>query len=353
MQTELMPNETATAKPCRGRVLIVDDEEPNRLLLRDPLEAQGYQVEEATNGLEALHCVERQLPDAVLLDLMMPGMDGFQVCRRIKSDPAKGHVPVLMVTALSERKERLQGIQAGANDFLNKPVDIQDLVLRVANAVYAKGLFDQLQAERERSERLLFNALPRSIAERMKQGEENIADQHEEVTLLVADVAGFTALASHIAPDEMVRLLNEIFSSFDGLVERHQVEKIKTMGDAYLAAAGLSVQRLDHAEAMVQLGLEMRGTVAEFNRQYETQVRLRVGIHTGPVVAGVIGRQRFAYDLWGDSVNVVCGLGQAAEPDGILVSAGTFERVRHRFEARQQQKVQLKGREPIEAVLLK
>jgi DNA-binding response OmpR family regulator len=130
--------------PC-GVVLVVDDEEFNRQLLRDSLEVQGHKVIEAQNGSEALHTIAENLPDAVLLDVMMPNMDGFQVCRRIKADPKLAHIPVLMVTALTDRKERLMGIQSGANDFLSKPIDITDVVLRVRNAIQTKQLFDQLQ----------------------------------------------------------------------------------------------------------------------------------------------------------------------------------------------------------------
>jgi two-component system cell cycle sensor histidine kinase/response regulator CckA len=131
-------------KPGLGFVLVVDDEEQNRSLLRDPLEARGYEIAEAENGLQALQKIAARPPDVILLDLMMPKMDGFEVCRRLKKDPKTAHIPILMVTALSERGDRLMGIQAGANDFLNKPIDIQDVILRVGNAVYAKHLHDQL-----------------------------------------------------------------------------------------------------------------------------------------------------------------------------------------------------------------
>src|SRR6202042_2160698 len=157
--------------PSLGVVLIVDDEEHNRTLLRDPLEARGYVVEEAENGTQALQRIAVRAPDVILLDLMMPKMDGFEVCRLLRRDPRTAHVPILMITALSERGDRLLGIQAGANDFLKKPNDLQDVMLRVGNAVYAKHLYDKLQIEREKSERLLLNILPRPIAERMKQGE--------------------------------------------------------------------------------------------------------------------------------------------------------------------------------------
>jgi len=154
-----------------GCVLVVDDEENNRTLLRDTLERRNYEVVEAEDGAAALAFIKKRSPDVILLDLMMPGMDGFVVCREIKRNPATAAIPVLMVTALSERKERLMGIEAGANDFLSKPVDLQDVILRVGNAVQTKKLYDQLQVEQEKSERLLLNILPERIAQRMKAGD--------------------------------------------------------------------------------------------------------------------------------------------------------------------------------------
>ncbi len=141
---------STTARSRAGRVLVVDDEEKNRLLLRDLLEVQGYEVSEAEDGEQALQKTAEFQPDLVLLDLMMPKLDGFEVCRRLKRDPKTAPVPILLVTSLDERNVRLTGIEAGANDFLNKPIDAQDLILRVRNAIYAKHLFDQLQENYDR-----------------------------------------------------------------------------------------------------------------------------------------------------------------------------------------------------------
>lgn len=327
----------AQAACCPGFVLIVDDEEQNRTLLRDPLEAHGYEISEAEDGERALQKVAEHPPDVILLDLMMPRMDGFEVCRRLKQDRKTAPIPILMVTALSERKERMIGIGAGANDFLNKPVDLQDLTLRVRNAVYTKRLFDQLQVEQEESERLLLNILPEPVAARMKRGEVSIADRHPDVTVLVADLVGFTTLSTQIGPEQVVCFLNEIFSAFDLLVEKHGLEKIKTIGDAYMVAGGLTCPRPEHASAMTGLALRMMEEIEQVNRQYSTSFRLRIGISTGPVVAGVIGRRKFAYDLWGDTVNLACRLESVGQAGSISVAPATYERLKHvyRFERNQ------------------
>jgi class 3 adenylate cyclase len=333
----------APPKPTRGFVLVVDDEEQNRTLLCDPLEARGYEVAEAEHGLQALQKIAERAPDVILLDLMMPRMDGFEVCRRLKKDPLTAHIPILIVTALSERKERLMGIEAGANDFLNKPLDIQDVILRVGNAAYVKRLHDQLQAEREKSEQLLLNILPKPIAERMKKGETSIADSYADVTVLLADLVGFTTLSALIGPEEIVALLNEIFSSFDLLAEKHGLEKIKTIGDAYMVVGGISFPRPDHAEACAELALDMQREIERINREYETSVRLRIGISNGPVVAGVIGRGRFAYDLWGETVNLACRLETTGQAGRIQIAESTYEQLKHKYHFEAKHPVDAKG----------
>jgi class 3 adenylate cyclase len=351
MQSEIKSMNTVPASSL-GFVLVVDDEEQNRTLLRDPLEARGYEIAEAENGMVALEKIAARLPDVILLDVMMPQMDGFEVCRRVKTDSKTAHIPILMVTALSERKERLMGIAVGANDFLNKPVDIQDVTLRVGNAVYTKHLHDQLQVEQEKSEQLLLNILPKPVAERMKKGETNIAESYPDVTVLVADLVGFTTLSAHIGPEQIVQLLNEIFSAFDLLAEKHGLEKIKTIGDAYMVAGGISFPRPDHAEASARLALDMQEEIKRLNHEYDTSVRLRIGICTGPVVAGVIGRRRFAYDLWGETVNLACHLESTGEAGKIQISESTCERLKDKYQFEPKHRIDVKGHAPLSAYWL-
>jgi adenylate cyclase len=340
----LMPPIGSTGpKRSPGFVLVVDDEEHNRTLLRDQLEIRGYEVDEAENGMQALQKIAARQPDVVLLDLMMPKMDGFEVCRHLRKDPRTAHLPILMVTALSERGDRLLGIQAGANDFLNKPIDTMDVILRVGNAVHVKRLHDQVLAEQAKSEQLLLSILPKPIAERMKSGETSIAESYPDATVLVADLVGFTTLSAHIDPEQLVHLLNEIFSAFDALVERHGLEKIKTIGDAYMVAGGITVPRPDHAEAAAELALDLQEEIGRLNEQYDTSIRLRIGISTGPVVAGVIGRKKFAFDVWGEAVNFACRLEATGEPGKIHISEPTFDRLKEKFHFEQSHNVNAKG----------
>jgi class 3 adenylate cyclase len=172
----------------------------------------------------------------------------------------------------------------------------------------------------------------------MKKGETNIAESYPDVTVLVSDLVGFTTLSAHISAEQMVQLLNEIFSSFDVLAAKLGLEKIKTIGDAYMAVGGISFARPDHAEACAALALDMHRQIEHINEQYNTSIRLRIGICTGPVIAGVIGRGRFAFDLWGETVNLACRLESTGKPGKIQIAEATYQKLkgRYRFEASHQ-----------------
>jgi class 3 adenylate cyclase len=196
----------------------------------------------------------------------------------------------------------------------------------------------------ERSDRLLLNILPRSIAEQLKEHERLIAEHFEEVTILFADIAGFTPLAARLNPTELVGLLNRMFSSFDQLAEQHGLEKIKTIGDAYMVVGGLPVHRADHARAIARMALAMADTVRRFVADDGEPFRLRIGINTGPVVAGVIGKKKFSYDLWGDAVNVASRMESSGEPGRIQVSEASHALLRGDFVLEERGLVTIKGK---------
>jgi adenylate cyclase len=202
----------------------------------------------------------------------------------------------------------------------------------------------ELQEEQQKSEQLLLNILPQSIAHQLKQNQTSIASAVEEATILFADIVDFTPLASRLPPTELVRLLNDIFCAFDHLVEKYHLEKIKTIGDAYMVVGGLPIPRSDHAEAIANIALDMQDTIRHFRRDDGEPFRLRIGINTGPVVAGVIGSKKFIYDLWGDAVNVASRMESHGSSDGIQVTHSTYELLKHQFIFSPRGMIKIKGK---------
>jgi len=218
------------------------------------------------------------------------------------------------------------------------------LVLAAAIAEQFWWALKQLETEKEKSERLLLNILPSPIAERLKEEEQVIADNFPEVTVLFADIAGFTPLSASLPPTKLVQLLNEIFSAFDALVEKHELEKIKTIGDAYMVVGGVPSPRQDHAAAIARLALDMQSSIGQFKTPTGGSLQLRIGIHSGPVVAGVIGTKKFSYDLWGDTVNVASRLESQGEAGKIQVSVASHDLLQAQFQFQERGLVLLKGR---------
>jgi adenylate cyclase len=201
------------------------------------------------------------------------------------------------------------------------------------------------EREYERSERLLTNILPSPIAARLKK-ESNvvIADRHDEASILFADMEGFTAQASEIAPDDLVRFLNRVFSDFDRLVDRHGLEKIKTTGDAYMVISGVPAARPDHAQALATLALEMREAARKWRDPRGRSVPVRMGISSGPVVAGVVGTRKFFYDVWGDAVNVAARMETTGVAGKIQISQSVHERLKDQFVLEARGEIEVKGK---------
>ncbi len=213
--------------------------------------------------------------------------------------------------------------------------------------------YQKLEAEQYRSEQLLLNILPQAIAERLKQEPTTIADSFAEVSVLFADIVGFTELSTCISPPELVALLNDIFSRFDHLADTHQLEKIKTIGDAYMVVAGLPEHRDDHADAIANMALDMQKVLEQFNKKRGQNFRIRTGIATGPVVAGVIGIRKFIYDLWGDTVNMASRMESHGIPGQIQVTEETYLCLKDQYLFEERGMIKIKGRGEMVTYLLK
>jgi class 3 adenylate cyclase len=210
----------------------------------------------------------------------------------------------------------------------------------------------ELAAEKQTSERLLLNVLPQPIAERLKTGESVIVDRFDAVSVLFADIVGFTSLSAKVPPEKLVTMLDELFSLFDRLAEKHGLEKIKTIGDAYMVVAGIPQPVADHAVAIAHMALDMLQGVTEYGKRTGTDLSIRIGIHTGSVVAGVIGRKKFIYDLWGDTVNTASRMESHGLPGRIHVSEATYQELQYLFEFEPREPIEVKGKGQMKTFLL-
>lgn len=369
-----------SSEKSKGSILIVDDSLNNLLLMELILSRKGYKVEAASSGQLALDSVDLAQPDLILLDIMMPDMDGYEVCSRLKATDRTRGIPIIFLTAVVEASEKVKAFKAGGADYITKPFQTVEVIARVENQLRLRELELQLRdknlmlqqeiayreqaemetrlllektkSQKEKIEELLLNILPKPIAERLQEGQNIIADSFSEVSVLFADLVGFTNFASHKSAAETVKVLNQIFSLFDELSLRHGLEKIKTMGDAYMVVGGLPEPQENHAIAIAQMALDMQAAVASFNVQNNHNFSLRIGINIGGAVAGVIGLTKFSYDLWGDTVNVAQRMESSGIAGEIQVTAAVYERLKDTFSFKRRGAVEIKGKGEMMVYLL-
>jgi len=341
------------------RVLLVDDQpmigEAVRRLLADQADITFAFCKDAA---KALSTAEEFQPTVILQDLVMPDIDGLDLVSQFRSHPGTEKIPVIMLSANEEAATKAQLLEAGANDYLIKlPHQIELIArIRVHSEAYKRLLerdaafgalersLADLTREREKSERLLRNILPDTIAERLKNNVSTIAETYSSVSVLFADLCGFTTFSERVDASQLVDLLDDIFSAFDHLANAYGVEKIKTIGDAYMAVAGLPEARDDHAEAVAGMALGMLEAFRGVMRNRGLSMEVRIGIHSGPVVAGVIGKHKFSYDLWGDTVNTASRMESHGEPSRVHVSQGTYTLLQDRYRFTDRGEMNVKGK---------
>ena len=340
-------------------ILVVDDNRDIRRILAKRLNNVANRVVLAENGWQGLQLAKKENFDLIITDIMMPEMNGYELLEQLKADPTLRHIPVIIISAMDNLESVIKSIEMGAEDYLLKPFNNVLLNARVEASLEKKILRDheqaylqQIKVEQEKSERLLLNILPKPIADRLKKGQEAIAENFPEATVLFADIVGFTELSARISAIELVGMLNQIFSAFDELAEKHGLEKIKTIGDSYMVVGGLPTPRPDHAEAIADMALDMRTVIAQLNAYNDWQLDLRIGINTGPVIAGVIGSKKFIYDLWGDTVNTASRMESHGLVGEIQISSATREHLKDKYECRERGVIKIKSKGEMMTYLL-
>ena len=289
----------------------------------------------------------------------MPDVNGMDLLKKLKNDNNTYHIPVIMLSALDEIDTIVECITLGADDFLIKPVNRVLLNARMNNALEKKYFHDKeikyqqkIKEEQKKSDNLLLNILPATIAERLKNGETLIADDIENATVLFADLIGFTKLSSSIKAKDIVIILNIIFSKFDELLIKHSLEKIKTIGDNYMLAGGIPEPSDDHAVSVAEMALDMLNILPEINKQTQNEIQIRIGINSGPVSAGVIGKKKFIYDLWGDTVNVASRMEAYGAENLIHVNETTYELLNNMYKFKKRELLNIPGKGKMQTYFL-
>lgn len=401
-ETEIQLSRNPKQNFGSSHILVVDDNPNNRDLLCRQLKKHDYKVATSVDGEQALEMLTRYDYDLIILDVLMPKMNGYEVLKHLKANPAWRNIPTIVLSSVGELDSAVKCIEMGAVDYLPKPCNSVLLQARIGACLEKKHLRDreiiyinqlsqaneqienlnkrlkadnsqlnelnqqlqveieerqkaelELRREKEKSERLLLNILPQKIAEELKQQPGSIARRFDQVTILFADLVNFTELASVLNPTELVDLLNEIVSAFDRLADKYGLEKIKTIGDAYLVVGGLPIPVDNHAVAIADMALAMQEEIAKFRKVNNTPFQLRIGINTGSVVAGVIGLKKFVYDLWGDAVNVASRMESLGLAGEIQVTETTYQLIKDKYELEKRGEIVVKGKGNMTTYFLK
>lgn len=341
-------------------ILVVDDAKLDREILRGLLVRQGYQVSVAEDGIQALEIIQSQTFDLVFLDILMPRMDGYQLLETIKANPNLEHIPVIMISTMTEIDSITKCIELGAEDYLSKPFRWALLKFRIEKYFERKLLRDKersflqkLQEEQEKLEGRLLNTFPKNIVERLKKGQHTIIDHFPDATVMCADFVGSDILSSEIGAHERIEFLTHKFSIFDELAGKYGLEKITTDADSYMVIGGLPDPTETHARAIAEMAIDSIRAVKQAQRKDDEALSVRIGINTGPIRVGVIGTHKVSYDLWGETVRVANQMKLHGVPGAIQVSKSTYHQLNDRYVFEKQSNgILIDGRIQTEAYLL-
>lgn len=305
-----------TGSDDKRTILLVDDAPGNIEVAREILKGI-YKTRIATSGAKALESVKAPpAPDLILLDVQMPEMDGYEVCRRLKLDPATRDIPVIFLTAMTEVADETKGFDMGAVDYIHKPFSPPVVLARVQTHLNLRETRKQLTQEKQLVDQLLENTLPAEAVKELKATGKVAPQRFDDVAVLFIDLVNFTAFCDRHTAEEVVGNLSDLFVMFEECASRNGLEKIKTIGDAFLATAGLLKPVADPLRAAVTCALEIVATTPRIRDGW----RVHAGVYLGPVMAGIVGRERYQFDIWGDTVNVASRLTSAASPGSVVLT---------------------------------
>ncbi|MEP1151753.1 MAG: response regulator [Balneola sp.] len=385
---------------AKYNVLVVDDHPALVTLIKHKLIHRGFEVLTAQNGEDAFEIVKSKIPDLVISDIEMPVMDGYQLCTKIKESESYGHIPVILVTSMVTTDSLMKGISAGADNYLTKPYDDETLFSKVDELLkkplsriserealkvnvegkeYSikadlehlinllvstykntlaqnieletvkqrlKSINQELEYSKEEHQELLQNVFPEKIAESLLAYGTVTPERFEEVTIMFTDFDGFSKVVPTLSPEELIHSLSYYFDKYDEFSEEHNLIKIKTIGDSYMAVGGLPEKNNTHTIDVVLTALKMKRFMKQASEEKDHNVPvfpLRIGIHTGQAVVGVIGKKRFAYDIWGDAVNLASRMEQNAEDSFINISESLYQKIHEYFECETRGMIEVKN----------
>ena len=321
-------------------VLIVDDTPTNIGVISGVLK-DLYRTKVATNGEKALVlATASDRPDLILLDVMMPGMDGYEVCRRLKANPVTRDIPVIFLTAKTDAVDEENGFGVGAVDYIHKPFSAPLVLARVKTQLALRAALSEAHAARNQADELLHALLPKKAADEIRAIGTVIPRRYENVAVLFCDVTNFTSYCDKHEPEDVVSRLDALFVIFERITTRHGLEKIKTIGDGFMAAGGLLHQVKDPIGSAVRCGLEMASTLIDAQLGWE----VRVGVHSGPVVAGVVGQERYQFDIWGDTVNVAARMVGMSAPGSVATTKEVWEMISTAFDGEALGELEINGK---------
>ncbi len=334
----------------KTNILIAEDEKIIALDISNTLGRLGYGISGiASSGKEVFNLLEQNVPDMIMMDIMLDGeMTGIEAASIISD---KYSVPVVFLTALTDKATLERAKSANSYGYILKPYDDKSLHSAIEMGLYKYKVekelqikTKQLEEEKKRTDGLLKNILPEEIVHEIKTNGTVIPRFYDEVSILFTEFCGFDLITSRVEPNLLLKELNEVFDNFDGIVQKYKLEKLKTIGDSYMIAAGVPQQMENHAENLIRAAIEMRDYILKRNLDKEIKLEMKAGIHTGPVVAGIVGMRKFTFDVWGDTVNIASRMTSGCDPQKINISGETYNRIKDKFECVYRGRLNAKGK---------